>query len=82
MAISTRGVKQTIDPPMPSVVEDEVRKDDEVVEVSGKLVDKAVKEAEIPRKVIPIPIPPPPFPQRLVKNIEDGKYQRFITMLK
>ena len=67
---------------MPSGVEDEVRKDDEVVEVSGKLVDKAVKEAEIPRKVIPIPIPPPPFPQRLVKNIEDGKYQRFITMLK
>ena len=25
---------------------------------------------------------PPPFPQRLVKKTEDGKYQRFITMLK
>ena len=27
-------------------------------------------------------MPPPPFPQRLVKKIEDGKYRRFITMLK
>ena len=29
-----------------------------------------------------MPRPPPPFPQRLEKNIEDGKYRRFITMLK
>ena len=29
-----------------------------------------------------MPKPPPPFPQRLVKKTEDGKYQRFITMLK
>ena len=33
-------------------------------------------------KVIPKPRPPPPFPQRLVKKTEDGKYRRFITMLK
>ena len=26
--------------------------------------------------------PPPPFPQRLVKKTEDGKYRHFITMLK
>ena len=26
--------------------------------------------------------PPPPFPQRLVKKTEDGKYQHFITKLK
>ena len=61
MAVTTRGRKQTIDPPMLSGVEDEVRKDNEVVEVSGELVDKAMNEAEIPRKVIPIPKPPPPF---------------------
>ena len=59
---------------MPSGVEDEVRKDDEVVEVSGELVDKAVKEAGVPQKLIPIPRPPPPFPQRLLKKTEDGKY--------
>ena len=29
-----------------------------------------------------MPRPPHPFPQRLVKNTENGKYRRFITMLK
>ena len=29
-----------------------------------------------------MPRPPPPFPQRLLKKTEDGKYRRFITMLK
>ena len=33
-------------------------------------------------KVIPMPKPPPPFPQRFMKKIEDGKYRHFITMLK
>ena len=82
MAVTTRGCKQTIDPLMPFLVEDEVRKNDKIVEASGELVDKAVKEAEIPQKVIPIPRPPPPFPQRLVKKPEDCKYQHFITILK
>ena len=36
----------------------------------------------MPQKVTSMPRPPPPFPQRLVKKIEDGKYQCFITMLK
>ncbi|XP_049397260.1 uncharacterized protein LOC125861390 [Solanum stenotomum] len=29
-----------------------------------------------------IPKPPPPFPQRLKKKAEDGKFMKFITMLK
>ena len=29
-----------------------------------------------------MPMPPPPFPQRLVKKTEDDKYRHFITMLK
>ena len=29
-----------------------------------------------------MPRPPPPFPQRLVKKSEDGKYRHFITMPK
>ena len=53
---------------MSSVVEDEMSKDDKVVETSGELVDKAVKEAEVPQKVIRIPRPPPTFPQKLVKK--------------
>ena len=59
-----------------------MRKYEEVVETSGELVDKVVKEVEVPQKVIPIPRQPPPFPQRLVKKANYGKYRRFITMLK
>ena len=55
---------------------------DKVVEVSGEVEDNTGKDVELPKKVTPIPRPPPPFPQRLVKKIEDGKYRRFITMLK
>ena len=47
---------------MPSVVEDEMRKNEEVVDTSGELVDKTVKEADVCEKVVPIPRPPPPFP--------------------
>lgn len=37
---------------------------------------------EITQKVVPMPRPPTPFPQRLVKKIEEGKYRMFICMLK
>ena len=61
MAITTRGCKQTIDPPMPSH-EDKVRNDnDKVVEGSGEAEDSTGKDAEVPIKVIPMPRPPPPF---------------------
>ena len=53
-----------------------------VEEVSGELVEKSGKEAEIPQKVTNIPRPPPPFPQRLLKKTEDGKYWFYISMLK
>ena len=82
MAITTRGGKQTIDQPMPSN-EENVRKDnDKVVKGSVEEEESNGKDAEVPMKVIPMPRPPPPFPQRLVKKTEDGKYWRFITMLK
>ena len=41
-----------------------------------------VIEAVVSQKFVPIPRPPPPFSQNLVKKTVDGKYQRFITMLK
>ena len=82
MAITTRGGKHTIEPPMPST-EENVRKDnDNVVKGSGEAEESNEKDAEVPIKVIPMPTPPPPFPQRLVKKTEDGKYRHFITMLK
>ena len=79
MAITTRGGNQTIDPPMPSI-EENVRKDNNnVVKGSGEAEESIGKDAELPIKVIPMPRPPPPFPQRLVKKTEDGKYRSFIT---
>ena len=50
--------------------------------VDGELEDNTAKDAEMPKKVTLTPRPPPPFPQRLLKKTEDGKYRRFITMLK
>ena len=74
MAITTRGGLQTIDPPMPSTEENMVKGSSEAEGSNGKA-------AEVPIKVILMPRPPPPFPQRLVKKTEDGKYQVFITIL-
>ena len=81
MAITTRGGKQTIDPPMPSN-ENKVTEDTDKVVDDAELEDNTAKDVELPKKVTPMPRPPPPFPQRLLKNTEDGKYRCFITMLK
>ena len=66
-----------------SSTEENVRKDnDNMVKGSGEVEESNRKDVEVPMKVIPMPRPPPPFPQRLMKKTEDGKYRRFITMLK
>uniref|UniRef100_M1DGT9 Integrase core domain containing protein n=1 Tax=Solanum tuberosum TaxID=4113 RepID=M1DGT9_SOLTU len=49
---------------MPSVVDVEIRKEDDVVEVREESENATEKKAEISQKVVPIPRPPPPFPQR------------------
>ncbi|KAK4733986.1 hypothetical protein R3W88_008247 [Solanum pinnatisectum] len=82
MAVTTREGKQTIDPPMASKVKVEVTKDDDYIEVTGKSENAIEKEVEITQKVVHMPRSPPPFPQRLVKKTEEGKYCRFISMLK
>ena len=82
MAITTRGGKKTIDPPMPSNEENLRNDDDKVVKGSVEEKESNGIDAEVPMKVIPMPRPPPPFLSRLVKKTEDGKYQSFITMLK
>ena len=63
MAITTRSGKQTIDPPMPTN-EKKVKKDtDNVEDINGEVEDNTVKDVEVPKKVTPMPITPPPFPQ-------------------
>ncbi|KAK4706807.1 hypothetical protein R3W88_033639 [Solanum pinnatisectum] len=82
MEVTTRGGKQTIDPPMPSEVKIVVEKDDDEIEVTGVSNNSREREEEITQKVIPMPRPPLPFQQRFVKKNEEGKYRMFITMLK
>ena len=67
MAITTRGGKQTTDPPVTSN-EKKVTKDTEVVEINGEVEDNTEKDAEVPKKVTPMPRPQPPFPHTLVKK--------------
>lgn len=82
MVVTTRAVKKTIDPPMSSISKGGMRKKDDVAKTSGELGEATNKEVELSQKVVPIPRPPPLFPQRLVKKMEDGKHRQFITMLK
>ena len=82
MAITTRGGNQTIDPPMSSNEEKVIKDNDKLVEVSVKVEHNTGKDVEVPKKVTPMPRPPPPFSQRLVKKTEDAKYQYFISILK
>ena len=82
MIVTTQGGKRTIDPLMLSCVENVIRGDDEVVDVSLELEGNMGKEDEVTQKLTPVSRLPPPFQQRLVKTTEDGKYLRFITMLK
>ena len=58
MAITNRGGKQTIDPPMPSNEEKVRTDDDKVVKGSGEAGEINGKDAEVPIKVIPMPKPP------------------------
>ena len=62
MAVTTQGGKQSSDPLMSSGVENVIRGDAEVMEVSGELEDKTRKEVEVSQMVTPIPRPPPSFP--------------------
>ena len=53
--------------------ENEVTRDtDKVVNVDADLEDNIAKDAEVPKKVTPMPRPQPPFPQRLLKKTENG----------
>ncbi|XP_055830954.1 uncharacterized protein LOC129899990 [Solanum dulcamara] len=52
-----------------------VKRDEKHDEKAGNTKDAAPT-------LIPMPRPPPPFPQRLKKKAEDGKFLKFISMLK
>ena len=59
MTITTRGGKQTIDPPMQSTEKKVTKDTDKVVEVNGEVEDNTGNNAEVPKKVPSMPRPPP-----------------------
>ena len=58
MAITTRGGKKIIEPPMPSNEEKMIKDNDKVVEVSGEVENNIGKDVEVPTMVIPCLDPP------------------------
>ncbi|XP_049382867.1 uncharacterized protein LOC125847252 [Solanum stenotomum] len=95
MAIATRSCKILIDPISTGtkhehVLEKARREEDEDEQVDdlddaqliAKLAGAEEKEVEGTLPLQQIPRPPSPFPQRLKKKVEDGKFAKFITMLR
>ena len=68
MEITTRGGKQTIDPPMPSNENEVTKVSDTVVNVDANLEDNCAEDAEVPKKVTPMPRPPPPFFSKIIEK--------------
>ncbi|XP_070005353.1 uncharacterized protein [Nicotiana sylvestris] len=65
----------------PSVVEiEKIPEDVQVQEENQEEVKEKVKET--PKTLPPIPRPPPPFPQRLVRKVDDSKLEKFYDILK
>ncbi|XP_070025466.1 ATP-dependent RNA helicase DBP5-like [Nicotiana sylvestris] len=63
------------------VVEDKkVLEELKVQEVNREEVKEKVKET--PKTLPPIPRPPPPFPQRLARKVDDSKVKKFYDILK
>ncbi|XP_075077154.1 uncharacterized protein LOC142163900 [Nicotiana tabacum] len=66
---------------MPNVVENErLSKKANAQEVSREEVKEKVIEAPTPLALIPRP--PPPFPQRLARRVDDSKLEKFYDILK
>ncbi|XP_060190996.1 uncharacterized protein LOC132620349 [Lycium barbarum] len=55
--------------------------DKDLPEINDASESKKAAE-EVPRASPPVMRPPPPFPQRLAKKVEDGKFLKFIDRLK
>ncbi|XP_070017943.1 uncharacterized protein [Nicotiana sylvestris] len=79
MAITTRSGKAQVEEPI--VVEaKKVPEELKVQEVNREEVKEKVKLT--PKNLPPIPRPPPPFPQRLARKVDDSKLEKFYDILK
>ncbi|XP_070009800.1 uncharacterized protein [Nicotiana sylvestris] len=85
MAITTRSGKpeQEVESQVEKqiIVEaKEVPEELKVQEVNLEEIKEKVKET--PKTLPPIPRPPPPFPQRLARKVDDSKLEKFYDILK
>ncbi|XP_070011056.1 uncharacterized protein [Nicotiana sylvestris] len=65
----------------PSVVEiEKISEDAQVQEENREAVKEKVKQT--PKTLPPILRPPPPFPQRLARKVDDSKLEKFYDILK
>ena len=53
---------------MPSNEKKVTKDTDKVVDVDCELKDNTVKHAEVPKKVTPMPRPPPPFFSKIIEK--------------
>ena len=53
---------------MPSYEKHVTKDTDKVVDVDCELKDNTVKHAEVPKKVTPMPRPPPPFFSKIIEK--------------
>ncbi|XP_019240488.1 PREDICTED: uncharacterized protein LOC109220470 [Nicotiana attenuata] len=73
--------EQEVEVEEPRVVEvEKVPEELKVQEVNREEVKEKVKET--PKALPPIPRPPPPFPQRLARKVDDRKLEKFYDILK
>ncbi|XP_019230632.1 PREDICTED: uncharacterized protein LOC109211546 [Nicotiana attenuata] len=73
--------EQRVEVEEPSVVEvEKIPEELKVQKENREEVKEKVKET--PKALPPIPRPPPPFPQRLARKIDDSKLEKFYDILK
>ncbi|XP_019263308.1 PREDICTED: uncharacterized protein LOC109241052 [Nicotiana attenuata] len=73
--------EQRVEVEEPSVVKvEKIPEEVKVQKENREEVKEKVKET--PKALPPIPRPPPPFPQRLVRKIDDSKLEKFYDILK
>lgn len=65
------------------VINDDAKKEEKSADslIPSAVTEKGEKKEDT-KVYIPIPRTPPPFPQRLKKKSKDGKFQRFMSLLK
>ncbi|XP_047258812.1 uncharacterized protein LOC124891013 [Capsicum annuum] len=79
-AISSRSGKVTSDPPIPII--NEQKSENEPIDVGSSNKKNKEEKKAIEPVMKPILRHLPPYPQRMRKKQEYGKYQRFLSMLK